>query len=143
MLLESFRERSRACDKLLRELCFAGFSQRTNEQCRESPWLPEATEPILEASMETWQHGVQQQQEPHVFWALALCLHIHSALPAQQSPMGSHFPMATLAPTQTSPLLHSTTALALLPSPQAHSGGLPTLPSLRSTGVCQEVCDTH
>lgn len=80
----------------------------------ESPWLPEATEPTLEASVETWQHGVQQQQEPHVFWAPALCLHTGSALPAQQSPMGSRFPMVTLAPTQTSPLLHSPTALALL-----------------------------
>lgn len=105
----------------------------------ESPWLPEATEPILEASMETWQDGVQQQQEPHVFWAPALCLHIRSAPPAQQPPMGSCFPMATLAPAaQTSPLLHSPTPPAFLPSPQAHSGGLPSLLPLRSREVVRK-----
>lgn len=30
-----FRKKSRACDKLLMELCFVSSSQRTNEQCRE------------------------------------------------------------------------------------------------------------
>lgn len=138
MLLESFREKSRACDKLLMELCFASSSQRTNEQCRE-PLAARTTEPILEASMETWQDGVQQQQEPHVFWAPALCLHIRSAPPAQQYPMGSCFPMATPAPAaQTSPLLHSPTPPAFLPSPQAHSGGLPSLLPLRSREVVRK-----
>lgn len=140
VLLESFRERSRACDKLLMELCFASLAKG---QMSRGLQLPEATEPTPEASMEIWQHGAQQQQEPHVLWAPALCLHTRPALPAQQSPMGSHFPMATLAPTQTSPLLHSPTALAFLPSPQSHSGALPSLLSLRSRGICQEVCDTH
>lgn len=98
----------------------------------ESPWLPGATEPILEASMENWQDGTQQQQEPHVFWAPALC----PALRAQQSPMGSHSPVATLAyAPRTSPTFRSPTASASLPPPQAHSGGLPSLLSLRSGGV--------
>lgn len=111
------------------ELCCASSSQRTNEQCRE----PLA---IREASMETWQDGIQQQQETHVFWALALCLHIHPALQAQQHPMGSRSHVATLPSTaQMSLSFNSPAATASLPPPQAHSGGPPSLLPLRSGGV--------
>lgn len=135
MLLESFREKSRACDKLLMELCFQALAKGQMSNA-ESPWLPGATEPILEASMENWQDGIQQQQEPHVFWAPALCLCIRPTLRVQQSPMGSHSPVATLASTaQTPPPFHSPLASASLPPPQAHSSGLPSLLPLRSRGV--------
>lgn len=63
----------------------------------ESPWLPGATEPMLEASMEKRQDGIQQQQ--HVFWAPALCLCGRPALREQPSPMGSPSPTAILAST--------------------------------------------
>lgn len=68
VLRESLREKSRACDKLLMELCLVGSSQRTNEQCRE-PLAARSYWTHIEASMENWQDGIQQQQEPHVLWA--------------------------------------------------------------------------
>lgn len=86
--------------------------------------------------MENWQDGIQQQQEPHVFWAAALCLCVRPALQAQQSPMGSRSPVATLASAaQTYPPFHSPMASASLPPPQTCSGGLPSLLPLRSGGV--------
>lgn len=68
VLWESLREKSRACDKLLMELCLVGSSQRTNEQHRE-PLAARSYWTHIEASMENWQDGIQQQQEPHVLWA--------------------------------------------------------------------------
>ena len=130
MLPESFRGNSGACDKLLMGCALQALAKGQMSNA-ESLWLPGASEPILEASMENWQDGIQQQQEPHVFWAPALCLCIRPAPQAQQYPMGSRSPVAA----QTSPLFHSPTASASLPPPQAQSGRPPSLLPLRSGGV--------
>lgn len=110
----------------------------------ESPWLPGATEPILEASMETWQDGIQQQQEPHVFWAPALCLCVRPALRAQQSPMGLCSPMASLASAaQTSPPFHSPTSSASPASSTSTLWWSSLFPASQKWRGWQEICDTQ
>lgn len=104
----------------------------------ENPWLPGATEPTLEASMETWQNGIQQQQEPHVFWApaLSLCVHApckHSSLPWGHIPPWPPRPPVLIHPLHSAPLRQRHPRLL-----HKHTPGCPSLLPLRSGGVGRE-----